>query len=196
MVKFIKIYYCPRGTALNFIGWLIVACEISFWIVIILGLVMRYIVKRPKLGFLLLALTPVIDIILLIFTGLDLYNGAIATTVHGIAAIYIGVSVAFGKSMIQWADERFQYYVTKKGPRSKKRYGYDYAKHYLKGWFRHVLAYLIGIGLLFSIIYIIDHASRTEALMGTFKIWSLILAIDFIICCSYFIWPKKAKNAN
>ena len=73
---------------MNFIGWIIVACEIAFWIVIILGLVTRYIVKKPKLGFLLLALTPVIDMILLIVTGLDLYNGATATAVHGIAAIY------------------------------------------------------------------------------------------------------------
>ncbi|MFJ8268126.1 hypothetical protein [Peribacillus asahii] len=181
---------------MNFIGWIIVACEIAFWIVIILGLVTRYIVKKPKLGFLLLALTPVIDMILLIVTGLDLYNGATATAVHGIAAIYIGVSIAFGKSMIQWADERFQYYVTKQGPKPIKHYGYDYAKQYLKSWFHHVLAYSIGVGLLFALIYIIDHASRTEALMGTFKVWSLVLAIDFIICCSYFIWPRKEKGVN
>ena len=48
--------------------------------------------------------------------------------------IYIGVSVAFGKSMIQWADERFRYYVVKEGAKPVKRYGLDYAKHYAKGW--------------------------------------------------------------
>ncbi len=76
------------------------SCEITFWIVIILGLVTRYVFKKQTLGLVLLALTPVIDILLLIVTGVDLYNGATATIVHGIAAVYIGVSLAFGKSMV------------------------------------------------------------------------------------------------
>ncbi len=52
--------------------------------------------------------------------GVDLYNGATATIVHGIAAVYIGGSLAFGKSMIQWADERFRYYATKQGTKPLK----------------------------------------------------------------------------
>ena len=66
---------------MNFIAWTIVACEIGFWVVIALGLITRYIFKREKLGFLFLALTPVIDLILLIVTATDLYNGATATQV-------------------------------------------------------------------------------------------------------------------
>ena len=50
---------------MNFIAWTIVACEIGFWVVIALGLITRYIFKREKLGFFFLALTPVIDLILL-----------------------------------------------------------------------------------------------------------------------------------
>jgi len=78
----------------------IVICEIAFWIVILIGLITRYIVKKEKLGLFFLALTPVIDLFLLVFTGWDLYNGAVATKAHAIAAIYIGVSIAFGKSTV------------------------------------------------------------------------------------------------
>lgn len=74
---------------INYIAWLIVFCEISFWIVIILGLIIRYILRLKKLGFLILALTPVIDLLLLIVTTIDLLNGAKAELPHAIAAVYI-----------------------------------------------------------------------------------------------------------
>ena len=112
---------------MNFIAWTIVACEIGFWVVIALGLITRYIFKREKLGFFLLALTPVIDLILLVVTATDLYNGATATQVHAVAAIYLGSSIAFGKSMIRWADERFRYYVQKTGAKPARRIGYEHA---------------------------------------------------------------------
>lgn len=63
---------------MNFIVWLIIFCEIAFWVVIILGLVTRYILKQQKLGLFFFALTPIVDLILLITTVVDLMNGAIA----------------------------------------------------------------------------------------------------------------------
>lgn len=177
----------------NFIAWMIVICEILFWVVIGLGLVTRYVFKLNRLGLFFLALTLVIDFILLIITGVDLYNGATATLAHGIAGVYIGVSIAFGKNMIQWADERFQYYVTKQGLKPVQRFGMEHAKHYMKGWIRHVIAYLIGVGLLAGVIYFIHDPSQTEILRGLIQIWSLVLGIDLIISITYFIWPKKAK---
>lgn len=180
---------------MNFVAWMIVACEIAFWVVIAAGLLARYVLKLPKLGLILLALTPVVDLVLLIITGLDLYRGSTATTAHAIAAVYIGISVAYGKSMIQWADTRFRYHIAKQ-PEAKpvKRYGTDFAKHYLKGFFRHILAFLIGVGLLAGLIYWIDDPARTEKLMGILRIWGAVLGIDFLITCSYFIWPKSAKS--
>jgi len=176
---------------LSFITWMIIGCEIGFWIVILLGLIVRYIFKQKKLGLMLLALTPLIDLLLLIITSIDLYQGAVASTVHGIAAIYIGVSIVFGKSMIKWADERFQYYVMKEGTKPEKRYGMEYAIHYFKGWLKHLLSYLIGNGLIFAMIYFINDSSRTQALFSLMMIWSVVLVIDLIISISNFIWPKK-----
>lgn len=179
---------------MSIVPWMIVACEIAFWIVIVSGLFVRYVFKRNKLGLFLLALTPVIDLILIVITSIDLYRGAVATQAHGIAAVYIGVSIAFGKSMIEWTDERFQYYLMKKGPKPKKRFGMDYAKHYVKGWLRHVVAYAIGAVFLAGMIYLIQDPSRTEVLSGILKTWSLILGVDFLITVSNFIWPKQKKT--
>ena len=178
---------------MNYIVWMIVACEIGFWVVIVLGLFSRYVLKKNKLGLFLLALTPVIDLILLLTTSLDLYRGATATIAHAIAAVYIGVSIASGKSMIKWADERFRYYVTKEGPAPIKLFEMEYAVHNLKGWGKHVLSYLIGAGLLVGVIFFINDSSRTEAMFEVLKVWTLVLGIDFIITISNFIWPKKKK---
>ncbi|WP_276358011.1 hypothetical protein [Cohnella caldifontis] len=178
---------------MNVVAWWIAASEIAFWVVILSGLAARYALGRKKLGWFLLALTPVIDLVLLTVASMDLYRGSEATRAHGLAAVYIAVSLVFGKSMVRWADERFQHYVTKQGPKPMKRYGLDHARHYFNGWVKHLLAYLLGSGLLFGLILWIGDPERTEALAGTWKLWSLVLAIDLMISATYFIWPRKAK---
>lgn len=178
---------------MNFIAWTIIACEIGFWVVILAGLITRYLFNRKRLGLFFLALTPVIDLLLLIVTATDLYNGATATQVHAIAAIYLGISVAFGKSMIRWADERFVYYIKKQGSKPKRKTGWDHAKHSFKGSLQHVLAFIIGGAFLVIMIYLINDPTKTEALSGMLKLWALILGIDFVISISYFIWPRPEK---
>lgn len=179
---------------MNFIVWLIIFCEVAFWIVILMGLVTRYILNRKKLGFFFLALTPVIDLILLLATSLDLMKGATAESPHAIAAVYISVSLVFGKSMISWADDRFKYYIMKQGAKPPKLTGLNYSKHYAKNWLKHLLSYIIGTGILHLIIYLINDKNRTEALNSTIHIWTIVNIIDLIICVSYFVWPpKKAK---
>ncbi|WP_238653312.1 hypothetical protein [Paenibacillus piscarius] len=179
---------------MNLVAWTIVTCEVLFWVVILAGFTARYIFKRPTLGLIFLAMTPVLDIILLIVSGVDLARGATATTAHALAAVYISVSLIFGKSMIAWADERFRYYVTKQGAKPAKRYGLDYAKHYLRGWVRHLLSFALGAAILYGLIIWIDDPARTEALSGILRIWSIVVGIDLVITVTYFIWPRQAKT--
>ncbi|MFP7255773.1 hypothetical protein SFC02_15865 [Terribacillus goriensis] len=181
---------------MNSIIVLIILCEVGFWVFIAAGLIARYVFKLPKFGMILLGATPLIDLILLLATGFDLARGATATVAHAIAAIYIGISLAYGKSMIRWADQRFAYYITKQGEKPKKLYGKEHAKKEVKGWLQHLLAYIIGAGLLLAVIYWINDAERTEALSGVLRIWSIILGIDFLISFSYTLFPKKEKHAS
>ncbi|MDK4371439.1 hypothetical protein M4I77_12840 [Enterococcus faecium] len=87
-------------------------------------------------------------------------NGATAATPHAIAAVYISVSLVFGKSMINWADDRFGYYVMKQGPKPYKPVGLAYSKNYAKSWLKHLLSYIIGTGILHLIIFLINDKSR------------------------------------
>ncbi len=169
------------------------ACEIGFWVVIALGLITRYIFKRERLGFFFLALTPVVDLILLTVPATDLYNGANATQVHAIAAIYLGSSITFGKSMIRWADERFRYYIQKTGTKPVRKAGFEHARHSMKGTLQHLLAYIIGGAFMIAMIYFIGDPARTEVLSATLKVWTLVLGIDFVISISYFVWPRPKK---
>lgn len=54
----------------------IVACEIGFWLVLLAGLLARYMLRRRRLGAVLLAGVPLIDIVLLALTVVDLRQGA------------------------------------------------------------------------------------------------------------------------
>ncbi len=75
---------------------LIIACEAAFWVVLALALVARYVFRRMGLSRVLLFALPVVDLMLLVFTALDLRSGTPATFAHGLATAYVGFTVAFG----------------------------------------------------------------------------------------------------
>ena len=179
------------------IGWLIVACEIGFWIFLLAGLFVRYILGLKKLGVGLMLSTPVIDLVLIIATVLDIHNGAEVTVFHGLAAIYLGVTIAYGHSMIKWADERFAYRFAG-GPRPVKaaKFGMERAKRERVGWFRHLMAYAIGNLILAGMILFIGDWGETEPLFNLSKTWTTVLVIDFAISFSYTIWPRKEPKSS
>ncbi|NHC15071.1 hypothetical protein [Motilibacter deserti] len=84
----------------------IVACEVGFWVVLAAGLLLRYALRLRTAGAAVLAAVPLVDLALLAFTVADLRRGAEPEEAHGLAAVYLGVSVAFGHAMVRWADVR------------------------------------------------------------------------------------------
>lgn len=86
----------------------IIACEIGFWIAIALGLITRYPLNKPRLGKAFLYSTPLIDLLLLSLVVINLRSGAEPHLTHGIAALYIGFSVAFGHQLIAWTDREYR----------------------------------------------------------------------------------------
>ncbi|MGR6546788.1 hypothetical protein [Paenibacillus tundrae] len=174
------------------IGYFIIGCEIAFWLFVAAGLSVRYLLGMKRTGIALLMATPIVDVLLLVATVMDLQRGATASTIHGIAAIYIGVSIVYGHRMIAWADRYFLYWF--KGgdnPRGQKVYGREHANREIQGWFRHLAAWCIGCLFLYIMVLWIGDAERTEAFTGLIRIWGMILGIDFIISFSYTLWPRK-----
>jgi len=187
--------YQKGGTAV--IGWLIIACEVGFWVIVLAGLMTRYVWKKKKAGAVLLLLTPVVDLILLAATILDIRQGAEANFMHGLAAVYIGATVAFGHRMIKWADERFAYrFAGGPKPAPKPKAGPEHAAAERNGWYRHLLAWVIGSILLVGMVLLIGDWDRSEALRSLIVGWAIVLGIDFVISFSYTLWPRKSKNVE
>ena len=175
----------------------IIAAEIAFWVVLLSGLTARYVLQRPRLGAALLIATPLVDVVLLAATILDLRSGATATVAHALAAIYLGVSVAFGHSMVRWADVRFAHrFAGGPAPEPAPRHGRSHAARERRGWLRHLLAWAIGSGLMLVGVAVVGDADRTQALLQTAGVWTLILAIDFLVSFSYTLFPRRPATAG
>ncbi len=169
----------------------IVACEVLFWVLVLAGLVTRYILRRPRAGAVLLAGAPLVDLVLLTATVIDLRDGGTAGTAHALAGVYIGVSVGFGHAMVRWADERFAYrYAGGPPPRRAPRTGRAHAAHERRSLVCHVVAYVVGAGLLGVGVLVVGDPARTEALTQVIRVWTLVLGVDAVISLSYTVRPR------
>jgi hypothetical protein len=123
---------------------LIVACEFGLWILLGLGLVARYLLRLRTLSTLVLAAIPLLDVVLLVAVTLDLMRGAEPRSVHGLAGIYLGFSVAFGPSIVRWADVRFAHRFAGGPPPVKPAKGTpERVAHLWREWNRVVVAAVI-----------------------------------------------------
>ena len=172
---------------------IIIACEIGFWVVIVLGLVARYILKAKRLGLVLIALAPVIDLVLLTTTAVHLRSGADAEWAHGLAAVYIGFSIAHGAGMVRWADMRFSHRFAG-GPAPTRLSGTDYTVACWKDVARTLLAAAISALVLFGLTWLVGNTTQTAALEYWYPILITICGIEAIWAVSYTIWPRALKQ--
>lgn len=177
----------------------ILACEIAFWLVLILGLTCRYIFKLGRFSALLLYCIPIIDLILLAATVVDLRAGSVATMAHGLAAAYLGFTVAFGKVTIDWADGVFARRFAD-GPAAAKppSLGLELLLYELKWFGRCVLAASITISLSYLAIVLVNDPTRTEAFelwiqlpLVTAGLWFVFGPLWSLVFC-WFPKPSKA----
>jgi hypothetical protein len=170
----------------------ILACEIGFWVVLLAGLSVRYLLGLRRTGAALLAATPLVDLALLIFTVIHLRSGAEAEAAHGLAAVYLGVSIAFGHRMLRWADARFAYrFAGGPPPPRPPKAGPEHARQQRGLWFLHLLAFAIGSALLAGGALLAGDATGQNALLSWIPRWGVVLAIDFVWSLSYTLWPRR-----
>ncbi|MGY3318490.1 hypothetical protein [Arthrobacter sp. TE12232] len=172
---------------------IIVVCEVAFRVVILLGLPARYVGRAPRLGLFLLALAPVVDLVLLISTALHLQSGNEATWHHGLAAVYIGFSIAYGHRMIGWADARFAYHFSG-GPKPVRLSGWAHIKSCWADVARTALAAVISAGILLLLAWCVADAGRTAALQSWYPILLMLTAIEVFWAVSYTLSPKRGSG--
>lgn len=150
---------------------LIIGCEIGFWVVLVLALAVRYLVRNPPLSKKLLLMLPVVDLLLLAFTAMDLASGSSATVAHGLATAYLGFTIAFGSSMVKWADSRFaHHFAGGPPPTPTPKYGVPAFRYEMRAWLRSLVAWAIAAVLLFVLIAVVDNAAKASELWSWFPI--------------------------
>jgi len=146
----------------------IIACEIAFWLFLAAGLCCRYLLNWNRVSAFLLYSIPIIDLILLAATIVDLRSGSVATFVHGLAAAYLGFTIAFGRVTIDWADGAFaRRFAGGTAAIKPPSHGIDLLLFELKWFGRCLVAVAVTIFLSYLAIVLVNDASKTEA----FEMW-------------------------
>lgn len=128
---------------------LIGACEVFFWVFLSAGLAARYVLRRRRLSTVLLVCVPVLDVVLVSASLVDVAGGSPPGGTHGLAAVYLGFTVAFGHPVIRWADGRFAHrFAGAPAPAGPPRYGTAKVVHEWREWGRLVLGWGIALAVL------------------------------------------------
>jgi hypothetical protein len=123
----------------NPIAAVIAACEIGLWVLLGLGMVLRYLVRLRRTSTAVLAGIPLLDVALVIATAIDLHRGADVGLVHVLAGFYLGSSLAFGPAIVRWADVRFAHrFAGGPAPRRVPKQGPERVAHLMHEWCRVV----------------------------------------------------------
>lgn len=149
---------------------LIVGCEVAFWFVLLVSLGLRYLLHREAVSRWLLMSLPVIDVLLLLFTAMDLKAGRTATVAHGLAAAYVGFTIAFGSVAVRWADERFAYrFASGPAPAKAPTQGWDAVRHEFGLWVRCIAAWIIAFVLLEALMSYVASDAVTSSLRAWYR---------------------------
>lgn len=171
---------------------LIIACEVGFWVLLALGLAARYVLKWRRTSVVLLLCEPLLELVLFVVTAIDLKNGAEPGWEHGLAALYIGFTVAYGHYTIRWLDGHAAHRMAGAPPPPKPpRYGMARARHEGSLWLRTVLMAAVAIVLLQAAVWYVDDGDTSS--LRSFQGTALrVVGIHGLIALTYTIWPKKA----
>ncbi len=153
-----------------FLYALIVACEVGFWVVLLMALAVRYLLRKEPLSRALLLCLPLIDVLLLVFTGIDLRQGATATFAHGLAAAYVGFTVAFGGIAVTWADSHVAHrFAGGPVPEKAPSRGWEAVRFEFKLWGRCILACVITMVLVEALVHFVGANEAVEPLLAWHK---------------------------
>jgi hypothetical protein len=160
----------------------IVACEIGFWVILLAGLVARYVLRRPGLGGALLLCVPLVDLVLITVSVIDLRIGGTAGLMHSLAAVYLGLTVAFGPELVRRADDWFAHRFDN-GPepaRSSGNVGDQW-----KMWSRCLAALMISAGLTLCMYFLAEQSANALTL------WNFQLQLAMVTGIWLFAGPIR-----
>ncbi|MFE5239272.1 MULTISPECIES: hypothetical protein [unclassified Streptomyces] len=176
---------------------LIVLCEIGFWVLLAAGLALRYVARKPRLGAAVLLCEPLLEVVLLVVTAIDLKNGAEPDWKHGLAAVYIGFTVGLGHSTIRWVDARVAHrFAGGPPPVRPPKYGRARAVHEWRTAARWTLAAVTAMALLQAAVWYVGG----DGDIGSLRMWQQkmlwVIGINLVIAGSYTLFPKQEPKGR
>lgn len=175
----------------------IIGSEVMFWVFLLGGLAARYLLRRTRLSTVLLICAPLVDLVTLAAAVLDLRRGAEPGFAHVLAAIYIGVSVGFGHSMVAWADVRFAHrFAGGPVPAPKPRAGSARIAHERRGITRHAIAWTVGGALLIGAAALVGTDAAWQTFGGAAGLWTVVLVIDALWTVGEMTAARTRAEAN
>ncbi|WP_374705528.1 hypothetical protein [Streptomyces sp. AJS327] len=176
---------------------LIIICEVGFWVLLVLGLALRYLARMPRAGVAVLLCEPLLEVVLLAVTAIDLKNGAEPAFQHGLAAVYLGGTIAYGHYMIRWADGHAAHRLAG-GPRPAKppRYGMARALHEWKMSLRACAGAVIAAGLLQAAIWYVGDPAQTGPLRDWQTKTGFVIVISLLVALAYTVFPKRPSSRD
>ncbi|RKT15886.1 hypothetical protein BX285_0209 [Streptomyces sp. 1114.5] len=174
---------------------LIVAAEISWWIVLGLALSARYLLRWQRTSTVLLLGLPAVDLALYALTVLNLRGGAEASWVHALAASYAGFSVGYGPSLVRWADRHFPHrFAGGPKPLPSPKYGPERTRYEWQVAGRTVVSAAITL----SLITLLVPLSAGSAHYATFAQWywklGIAAVVNLVVAGCFSLWPKEAPE--
>ena len=167
----------------------ILTCEVGFWILTGAGVACRYWWRRPRLGVALLATVPVVDVVLLILTAIDLRRGASPDAAHGLAAVYVGFSVALGPDLIRHLDRRLALWATQAAD------SVDLQERARRQWRSFRLA---GLAAGISVVLLLAESAIMDGAQSQLKAWVPNLGAVLVVwlVSGPIAVTVKARRAN
>lgn len=178
----------------NPVAALVVACEVAFWVFLAAAVVARYALHWRRTSTVLLLCEPLLEVILLVATVGDLLRGAEPTWTHGLAAVYLGFTVGFGKLTVHtvdaWVAHRF---AGGPPPEPRPREGAAVRGYEWRLWGRVVVAWLVSCGVLGVLMLIATEPEQREVLAGWAGRASVVL-VGWLVLGP--VWTEVSSRAR
>ncbi|WP_433276419.1 hypothetical protein ACQPZA_34435 [Pseudonocardia xinjiangensis] len=169
---------------------LIGASEVGFWVLLAAGLAARYLLRARRLSTVLLLLVPVLDVVLVSAALVDVAGGSPPDATHGLAAVYLGGTVAFGHSLIRWADARFAHrFAGGPPPPRPPRYGAAKVAYEWREWGKIVLAWGIALAVMLLTATVAGTGVPAPSDWSADPMWSWGARLVPVVLIWFVGWP-------
>ena len=175
---------------------LIIICEVAFWVLLVGGLALRYLAKAPRAGAAVLLCEPLLELVLLVVTAIDLRNGAEPDWKHGLAAVYIGFTVDFRALHHQACGRLVPPPLRGRAAARSSRPGTGRRGRCTSGcsqrgpWAeRRSRAALLQLAAWY-----VGDAGQSDSLRDWQMRLAVFAGINVVVAVSYTLWPRRPKE--